>query len=121
MWIKVWTSWGARLPICLHFCLHSESFFHTTSWKWLHQSQEFLLQKGVNNALYWQKICGRDDSMIPRLFPSWRIYEALQWRRSCQRKSSRTIRLISFPILSKDPAEIHIRYWQRSQDYLFTP
>ena len=47
---------GMSFPICMHFCMHSVWLIHTTSWKWLHQSQESLRQKGANNALYWQKI-----------------------------------------------------------------
>ena len=57
---------GARLPICLHF-------IHTTSWIWWPQSPESLLQKGANNALYWQHLCDQGDlHMIPKSFPSWR-------------------------------------------------
>jgi len=38
---------------------------------WLLQSPESLLQKGANNALYWQKICGQSEflTISPRIFP----------------------------------------------------
>ena len=53
----------------MHFCMHSVLLIHSTSLKWLHQSQESLRQKGANNALYWQKTYGQGDFYDAQVFP----------------------------------------------------
>ena len=56
--------------VCIFVCIQNQ-FIHTISWIWLLQSPESLLQKGANNALYWQKICGQSEflTISPRIFP----------------------------------------------------
>jgi len=60
---------GTSLIFCMHFCMHSVLLIHSTSLKWLHQSQESLRQKGANNALYWQKTYGQGDFYDAQVFP----------------------------------------------------